>query len=337
MPELHPLADEPPFRVTRASHYMLYVRDLAKSRQFYSQVVGLIESDHDQNSSYMRGIEESGHHCLVLKQSKEPKCGYAGFRVQSELDLDRAAAYFEMHGLDFQFVERPFQGRTLRVSDPTGIPLEICASMDQAPRMIADLTAHRGGAALRMDHYQISVPDPAAGQKFYAGLGFRTSDYVQDDATGDLIAVFLHRKDNPHDIVLTRRGGPLFHHAGFIVSDLASIFRACDSAGTNGYGDNVERGPGRHGLAHALFVYLRDPDGHRLELLVPPIQTADYDTPPTRWSASNGFASIAWGMPAVRRWFEEASAFEGIEQTQPPTLTTPLNLEEYLARRKGQS
>ncbi len=335
LPELHQFADEPPFRVTRASHYVLRVRDLEKSRAFYTRVVGLIESHADADTSYLRGVEESGHHCLVLKRGDAARCERVGFRVQSDIDLDRAAVYFDRTGMPYEFVERPFQGRTLHVSDPAGIPLELCAAMDQMPRMLADLGAHRGGAALRMDHYQISVPDTAADQKFYAELGFRTSDYIQDDASGDLIAVFLHRKDNPHDMVLTRRGGPLFHHAGFIVSDLSAIFRACDSAGLDGYGECVERGPGRHGLAHALFVYLRDPDGHRLELLVPPIQTADYDTPPTRWSASNGFASIAWGLPAVRRWFEEATVFDGVAQTQPPNQRSPLNLEDYLARRNA--
>ncbi len=332
MPELHPTIDRPAFRVTRASHYVLRVRDLERSRDFYTGVVGLIESDRDRDTVYLRGIEECGHHCLVLRRGDAPSCERAGFRVQSEDDLDRAAAYFQERGVAFRFVERPFQGRTMHLSDPGGIPLEFCASMQQVPRMMTETKAHRGGAALRMDHYQISVTDTAAGQKFYAELGFRTSDYIQNDETGDLIAVFLHRKDNPHDIVLTRRGGPLFHHAGYIVSDLNAIFRACDAAGSFGYGDCVERGPGRHGLAHALFVYLRDPDGHRFELLVPPIQTADYDTPPTRWSSSNGFASIAWGLPAVRRWFEEATPFEGVPSTEPPNLKTPFTLEDYLAR-----
>jgi catechol 2,3-dioxygenase len=33
---------EPPFRITRASHVVLTVRDLAASRQFYEKVIGLI-------------------------------------------------------------------------------------------------------------------------------------------------------------------------------------------------------------------------------------------------------------------------------------------------------
>ena len=33
-----------------------------------------------------------------------------------------------------------------------------------------------------------------------------------------------------------------------------------------GFAENIEYGPGRHGPGHALFVYMRDPDGHRIEL-----------------------------------------------------------------------
>ncbi len=326
-------ADEPPFRVTRASHYVLGVKDLEISRAFYCNVAGLVVSDSDAETVYLRGVEESAHHSLTLRKSNSPYCERVGFRVQSEVDLDRAAAHFTAIGTDYKFVDRPFQGRTMHVSDPAGIPLEFCASMTQRPRMLTDMAAHRGGAALRLDHYQISVPDTAADQAFYASLGFQVSDYIQDDSSGDLLAIFLHRKNNPHDIVLTRRGGPLFHHVGYIVPDLSHIFRACDAAGHLGYGQSVERGPGRHGLAHALFVYLRDPDGHRIELLLPPIQAGDTDVMPERWSASNGFAATAWGYPAVRRWFEEATLFEGVEVVQPPTPGNPLTLEDFLANQ----
>ena len=326
-------ADEPPFRITRASHFTLRVRDLEASRRFYCDVVGLVVSDADADTLYLRGVEESAHHSLTLKRAASPSCERVGLRVQTEADLERAAAWFSDRGLPAAYVSRPYQGATLHVADPAGIPLELCASMDQQPRRLADLAQHRGGAALRLDHYQISVPDTATDVAFYAELGFRVSDYIQDDATGDLIATFLHRKSNPHDLVLTRRGGPLFHHVGYIVAELSHIFQACDSAGALGMGEAVERGPGRHGLAHALFVYLRDPDGHRIELLLPPIQSGDTDVAPTRWSASNGFAAIAWGLPAQRSWFEEATLFEGVPVTRPPTIRTPATLEDYLARR----
>ena len=49
---------------------------------------------------------------------------------------------------------------------------------------------------------------------------------------------------------------------------------------------NVEFGPGRHGPGHALFVYLRDPDGHRIELFNTHYQVMDIENEPVRWDAS---------------------------------------------------
>lgn len=335
--ELTPANLDPAFRVTRASHVILTVRDLEASQAFYCGVVGLIVSDADRNTLYLRGIEETAHHSLVLRRSSEPpRCERIGLRVLTCTDLDRAAAALKVLGLSPRFVEQPHQGLTIHVSDPAGLPLELCATMEQKPRMLADLRHHTGAAALRIDHFQCAVPDVKAEQEFYAGIGFRVSDYIQDDASGTLIAAFMYRKSNPHDLVLMRRGGPVFHHFGYIVADAAHIFRGCDMAGHLGFGEQVERGPGRHGLGHALYVYMRDPDGHRVELLLPPIQLIDSEEPPVRWSASNGFAAMAWGLPAPRRWFQETTAFEGVTGALPPA-DTPMALEDYLARRGTRS
>jgi len=34
-----------------------------------------------------------------------------------------------------------------------------------------------------------------------------------------------------------------------------------------GYANSIERGPGRHGISNALFVYVRDPDGTTIEFM----------------------------------------------------------------------
>ena len=53
---------------------------------------------------------------------------------------------------------------------------------------------------------------------------------------------------------------------------------------TCGYLANMERGPGRHGIANAFFLYVRDPDGHRVELFTSDYLTVDPDHEPIRWS-----------------------------------------------------
>jgi len=59
----------PPFNVTRASHVVLTVKDLAASRAFYVDLLGFIFSAEDGNALYLRGVTEASHHSIVLRRS----------------------------------------------------------------------------------------------------------------------------------------------------------------------------------------------------------------------------------------------------------------------------
>ena len=61
----------PPFNVTRASHAVLHVKDLGKSRAFYVDLIGFIVSDEDKDAIYLRGVAEACHHSLVLKRAAQ--------------------------------------------------------------------------------------------------------------------------------------------------------------------------------------------------------------------------------------------------------------------------
>jgi catechol 2,3-dioxygenase len=41
------------------------VRDPSRSREFYTQVLGLVVSGEDRDTLYLRGVEERSHHSLV--------------------------------------------------------------------------------------------------------------------------------------------------------------------------------------------------------------------------------------------------------------------------------
>jgi catechol 2,3-dioxygenase-like lactoylglutathione lyase family enzyme len=65
----------PPFRFLRASHAIFTSRDLAKSREFYTEVLGLLVSNEDKDTLYLRGLEERAHHSLAIKRTQdEPAC-----------------------------------------------------------------------------------------------------------------------------------------------------------------------------------------------------------------------------------------------------------------------
>ena len=119
----------PPFNITRASHLVFTVRDLAASRDFYTEVMGLIVSDEDANTLWLRGVEESAHHSLTLKKTTgRPKCERVGFRVFMDDDLGKAKAHFDKTGIKSEFVVTPHQDRTLHFNDPAGTPVELVAT-----------------------------------------------------------------------------------------------------------------------------------------------------------------------------------------------------------------
>ena len=297
---------KPAFDVTRASHVVHRVADLAASKAFYVDLLGLVVSDEDGDTLWLRGLEEGCHHSLVLKRG-EPRCERVGLRVLTEEDLDLAQRHFAEAGLPTAWVEVPHQGRSLHTSDPAGTPLEFCATMETRPRLFHHVESYRGACAQRLDHVQVVTEAVDASLRFYNGMGFRLSEYVvaEDDA---LLMVFLQRKGNPHDMVFARGAGPRLHHVAFMVPDTQSLMLAGDLFVRAGRGAQVEFGPARHfspGLAR--FLYLRDPDGHRVELFPSHYQTIDIEDEPLRWQAPD-FHIGGWQTPP-QRWLEEASAF----------------------------
>src|SRR5215469_3457473 len=115
---------EPPFNVVRASHVEFGVRDLDRSRAFYVDCLGLLETAREPDALYLRGVEERNHHSIVLRQAATPDIRALGFKVASDADLDLAAAWFAQRKLPVTFPDVPHQGRTLRAIDPFGTPLE---------------------------------------------------------------------------------------------------------------------------------------------------------------------------------------------------------------------
>ena len=322
---------DPPFNLTRASHVRLATPDLEASRAFYEEVVGLVVSDADRDTVYMRGVEEICHHSLTLvRATGDPVCEAVGFRVFLDDDLDRAKHHFDRIGVPAEWIERDFEDRSLRVIDPNGMPLELCARMATRERLDIDWQRHRGVGALRLDHFQFAVPDVAAAARFYADIGFRTSTYFVDRRFGERVfGIFMHRKNNPNDAVFMTRVGPRLHHAAFIVRETDALFRACDIAFNIGLGRAIEYGPGRHNMRGGLYVYFRDPaSGHRIELLLAPVQMIDIDHEPRRWEESE---RIGWSPPPPRSWIDDASPFPGVPLVKPAVMQPPVVIEK--ARR----
>ena len=224
------------------------------------------------------------------------------------------------------FPEVPHQGRTLRTADATGTPLDFYFKMDQGERMLQRYAAYQGARIQRIDHINCFTPDVQASYDFYNELGFRLTEYTETDDSRDpkLWAVWLHRKGNVHDLAFTNGRGPRLHHIGVWTAGPLDILHICDVMATSGYLPNMERGPGRHGISNAFFLYIRDPDGHRIELFTSDYLTVDPDLEPLRWSLTDPQRQTLWGHPAPKSWFEEGTAFANVAVREPVLEARPV-------------
>jgi catechol 2,3-dioxygenase len=302
----------PPFNIVRCSHVTLGVVDLAASRAFYADTLGLHVEDATKDAIYLRGVEERQHHSLVLRKSPRAAAHHLGFKVASEGDLDKAAHHFRSLGLEHAFVARPYQGRTLQVTDAQGLPVEFYFSMEKREILLQKYAHYKGVHPQRIDHFNVFSPEVQATVDFYASLGFRLTEYAEEDGpNGRIAAAWMHRKGNVHDLAITNGDGPRLHHLAYWVPTALNIIHLCDLMATTGYLASLERGPGRHGISNAFFLYVRCPDGHRTEIYTSDYQTMDPDHEPIRWSLRDPRRQTLWGQPAPRSWFEEGSLFEG--------------------------
>lgn len=310
----------PPFNTVRLSHVEFGVTDLARSRAFYVDTLGLQVTEEDSSTIYLRAMEERGHHCIVLKQAEVAEARYLGFKVWDDDNLDRAAAFFAGKGLPVEWVDSPHITRAFRTRDPHGIPLEFYARMDRLPPIHQQYALYKGVKPLRIDHFNCFSPDVDASVAFWNEIGFRVTEYTEDEATGRLWAAWTHRKGGVHDIAFTNGLGPRLHHTAFWVPTPLNIIDLLDLMSTTGWLANIERGPGRHGISNAFFLYVRDPDGHRIEIYCSDYQTVDPDHEPIKWDLKDPQRQTLWGAPAPRSWFEEGSLFAGTTPV-PATLT----------------
>jgi len=323
-------AGTPPFDIVRLSHVELGARDLDRSRAFYVDALGFVETERTEDALYLRGLEERSHHSLVLRRTSEPLCYRLGYRVRSEHDLDAAHAFFEGRGRPVAWAHAHGQGRTLHARDPFGVPLAFYASQAQQPRMLQSYGAYHGAAVQRIDHFNLFAADLQATYDFYAGqLGFRTTEYTETEPEagreGELWAAWMHRKGNVHDLALTNGRGPRLHHLGVWTRGEMDILHACDVLASTGWLAAMERGPGRHGISNAFFLYLRDPDGHRIELFTGDYLTVDPDFEPIRWTLDDPRRQTLWGQPAPPSWFEEGTPFEGVNVDEPKLKARPIH------------
>ncbi|MYW03263.1 3,4-dihydroxyphenylacetate 2,3-dioxygenase [Streptomyces sp. SID3343] len=295
--------------IVRAAYAELVVTDLAASREFYVDLLGLVVTHEDADAIHLRAFDEYLHHSLVLRRGAVAALAALAYRVRTPHEVDVAERYYRTLGVP---VERRAAGATrgigpaVRVEDPLGFPVEFFYEAVHVERLNQRYDLHGAGAIARLDHFNIVVPDVARAERCYRDLGFRVTEDIRGE--GDtLYASWLHRKDTVHDIALTGGDGPRLHHIAFSTYERAQVLHVCDLLGAWRRSAHIERGPGRHGVSNAFYVYVRDPDGHRVEIYTTDYYTGDPDHPVLSWDVRDNQRRDWWGNPVVPSWYAEAS------------------------------
>ena len=322
------MALDPGFDIVKAGHIEFLVKDIEVAKRFYVDTLGFVVTGSDGGHVYLRGLEERTHHSLTLTESDGPGVGHFAFRVSTEDGLKDIEELAYSKGLASRWVEageEKGQGKALRFRDQFGFPVEFYSKMAGEEWMLQKFQNYRGAKVMRLDHFNIMLPDVASAYSWYVGsLGFGCTELTETEgAEPDLWAAWLRRKHTCHDIALTTGKGPRVHHAGFTVADRSSIMDAADLLASTGYLKSMERGPGRHGISNAFFLYLRDPDGNRIELYTGDYISADPDWVPIRWKLNDPQRQTFWGAPTAESWFNEAMLVKSPESGRFEEVSAP--------------
>lgn len=301
----------PAFDIVRAGHVEFLVTDLKKAREFYVDTLGFILTDRDSSHLYLRGIEDRHHHSLTLAKSDRPGVGHFAFRVSDDDDLVAIEELLRESGCRPRWARAGVEaglGKALVVEDPFGFPVEFYSEMEKEKWMLQRFNEQRGAKVMRLDHFNLLLPSVEAAYRWYTqSLGFTCTELTETEGRRPVVwAAWLRRKHTCHDVALMTGKGPRVHHAGFTVSDRNAIMDCADILASAGMVKSMERGPGRHGISNAFFLYLRDPDGNRLELYTGDYLSTDPDWEPIRWKLNDPQRQTFWGAPTPASWFNEA-------------------------------
>jgi catechol 2,3-dioxygenase len=333
--------------IVRCAYAELVVTDLAASREFYVDILGLTVTYEDAGTIYLRTLEEFIHHNLVLRKGPIAAAAVLAFRVRTPEDVDRAETYYQALGCRTERRPDGFVrgiGDSVRVTDPLGFPYEFFYDVEHVERLAWRYDLYTPGALVRLDHFNQVTPDVPRGIEYLEGVGFRVTEDIEDDE-GVVYAAWMRRKATVHDTALTGGAGPRMHHVAFATHEKHNIIAICDKLGAVRRSDAIERGPGRHGVSNAFYLYILDPDGHRIEIYTQDYYTGDPDNPVVRWDVHDNQRRDWWGNPVVPSWYTNASLVLDLdgnpvavaEREEPSEMAVTIGADGFSYTREGDT
>ena len=280
--------------VLRPGHTQLRVLDLDESIEFYSNVLGLIQTGREGDRAYFKAWDERDHNSIILRQADTAGMDYMGFKVLNNDTLNQLEADLKNYGVTTERIkagELLETGERVRFEIASGHQIELYADKkDVGNGMPYENPApwtpesERGMGPIRFDHSLLYGPDIEKVEALFCDvLGFfKVEHIVLEDGVTDL-AIWLSCSVKAHDIAFVRNEEPgKLHHTAFLLESWEKVLRAADLMSMNKV--SIDMGPTRHGVTRGTTIYAFDPSGNRFETFCGGYQTyPDHQTIKWTW------------------------------------------------------
>lgn len=295
--------------VRKLEHAELRVPDVERSTSFFTEVMGLIELERNEDTIYL-GCGYDSHFDLAVAPG-ERGVEHVAVRVNTEREFEMMANRLEDADEPFDRLENADPGEevALRFSLPSGVNIELVrmSSAEYSHPAYPVRDGAPGHAPLDLDHVNLSSSRVEMDATFLRDvLGFRLSDVRYSGETW--LQAFTRLGDHHHDIALTfsEDSDHTLHHIAWDVASIEEIRMFADRLASTD--TKLEMGGiGRHQAGGCLFAYFHEPGGNRFEFCAN-MSTLDDDTEVTFRDADAEKSSIsAWGELPVPASFKEGS------------------------------
>jgi 2,3-dihydroxy-p-cumate/2,3-dihydroxybenzoate 3,4-dioxygenase len=249
-------------RYQRLGRVELNVAELKRSRDFYTDVVGLhpVGANADGSFSFRCGLDDC---TVVLHESPAPGFRSMALALESDVGFEGLARVLGEHGVAYDVVsaaECAQRGvaRAWRIAEPNmHAAIEFYLPLNGEPPAEFVSTVAK---IQRIGHVVFCTPRYTESISFMQRvLGFLPSDDIED------IIAFMRPPPSPyhHGVGIGRGSRHGLHHVNFMVSEIDDLGLALNRFKRHGV--PVVFGPGRHPASTSVFLYFLDPDGLTLE------------------------------------------------------------------------
>lgn len=230
--------------VLRPGHAQIRVLDMDESVQFYTHVLGLVETGRDASGRvYFKTRAERDHNSVVLRQADRAGMDFFGFKVLDQATLDDLDSKLKAYGVKTERMpagEMLETGERVRFKIPTGHTIELYAQKTDVGNATGytnpevDVISNPGICPIRMDHCLIYGGDIDGNKSLFDVLGFNLVERVKlEDGTTDL-ATWLTCSAKAHDIAMVRHAeDDKLHHVSFLLGSWEQVLRAADIMSIN--------------------------------------------------------------------------------------------------------